>query len=232
MTQFLKHKKFWVFPPIKLWVLYLIILGGLLTYDIKAPLKNTVAVVPKKQPTISPLATITSQPIVLKRVESIKKSAPKPSGISIKEWGKAYQIGESTWTMQVGQDNRMATPREIFDALNVYRQRNGKSSLSWDDKLSSYAQSRTDGFSKAGNIDAHAGFNDYLNNQDGFRKLAFYEVGENSSFGYKMLGVHLIEWIYAGDEPHNLNQLSSKWSHVGIGVTGTATDLIFGGQKM
>jgi hypothetical protein len=43
--------------------------------------------------------------------------------------------------------------------------------------------------------------------------------------------VHLIEWVYAGDKPHNDNQLSSKWSAVGIGISGSATDLVFGGSK-
>jgi uncharacterized protein YkwD len=68
-------------------------------------------------------------------------------------------------------------------------------------------------------------------NNDGFGKLGFSSLGENSSYGYLLEGVHLIEWVYAGDAPHDNNQLNSEWSHVGIGVNGTATDLIFGGRK-
>jgi len=52
-------------------------------------------------------------------------------------------------------------------------------------------------------------------------------LGENISYGYRLEGVHLIEWMYAGDKPHDDNQLDSKWDHVGIGVKETATCIIF-----
>jgi uncharacterized protein YkwD len=145
-------------------------------------------------------------------------------------WGKATQIDEHTWTMKIQSDIRMATAEEILAALNTYRQGKGRGSLSWDDKLASYAQERAAFFVSNGKLDGHAGFQDYMNN-DGFGKLGFSSLGENSSYGYLLEGVHLIEWVYAGDAPHDNNQLNSEWSHVGIGVNGTATDLIFGGRK-
>lgn len=158
---------------------------------------------------------------------------PTPTSVQQKstEWGKATQIDEHTWTMSVEKDERMASTKEIFDALNSYRQKKGKSPLAWDQTLASYADSRAVLFAKSGNTDKHAGFTDYINNQDGFAKLGFNAVGENSSYGYQLYGVHLIEWVYAGDAPHDDNQLSSSWSHVGIGVSGAATDLIFAGSR-
>jgi len=147
------------------------------------------------------------------------------------DWGVATQVDEHTWTMQVGDDDRMATPQEIVTALNTYRQKHGKGSLTWDDGLASYAQQRAVYFLSIKKLDGHAGFTDFVNTQDGFHKLGFGGLGENSSYGYQLEGVHLIEWVYAGDKPHNDNQLDSNWSHVGIGVSGTATDLIFGGNK-
>jgi uncharacterized protein YkwD len=147
-------------------------------------------------------------------------------------WGVAKQVDEHSWTMRVGEDQVMATPHEIFDALNVYRQRNGRGSLSWDDGLANYAQKRAGYFASIGTVDGHKGFSDFLNNEDGFHKLGFAALGENASFGYRLQGVHIIEWVYASDKPHNDNQLSSNWSHVGIGVSGTATGLIFGGRKL
>lgn len=147
------------------------------------------------------------------------------------EWGVAKQIDEHTWTIKVGEDARMATPQEILTALNEYRQRHGSNTLQWDDKLAEYAQGRADHFNSIKSTDKHAGFNDYVQNQNGFEKLGFNGLGENSSYGYKVEAVHLIEWIYAADEPHNKNQLNSGWSHVGIGVSGTSTNLIFGGKK-
>ena len=162
-----------------------------------------------------------------------QKSIPQ-SGIhdSLKEWGVAKQIDEHTWTMQVGQDKKMATANEILLALNTYRQQNNKGTLVWNNTLADYAQTRASYFVSQGKLDSHAGFADYLKNQDGFHKLGFAGLGENSSIGYALEGVHLIEWVYAGDKPHNDNQLSREWSYVGIGVLGNATDLIFGGEKL
>lgn len=141
-------------------------------------------------------------------------------------WGVAKQISEHTWTIKIADDNRMATPKEILDALNDYRQKHGSGYIAWDDNLGIFAQNRADYFNKRGSIDEHAGFTSYLNSSD--NHFGFHYMGENSSIGYRVLGVHLIEWIYAADAAHNANQLDPKWTHVGIGVSGTATDLVFG----
>ncbi len=175
----------------------------------------------------SPSSQIRELKIGLQRYSPSDETSGYP-----REWGVAKQIDEHTWTMRVGQDKKMATAREILQALNAYRGRYGKPELSWDNTLSDYAQSRTNYFASKGSLDGHAGFADYLNSQDGFHKLGFAGLGENSSFGYILEGVHIIEWVYASDKPHNDNQLSSDWSYIGIGVTGSATDLIFGGKKL
>lgn len=173
------------------------------------------------QTKFTPSPTPTPNPVESKQ-ESNNDSKPT--------WGKAKQIDQYTWTIQVKNDARNATPREIYEALNSYRQKKGKSLLSWDDKLAGFAQDRANFFSSQGKLDSHAGFREYMN-QDGFSKLGFNSLGENASFGYTLEGVHLIEWVYAGDKPHDDNQLSSEWSHVGVGASGTATDLIFGGKR-
>jgi len=147
-------------------------------------------------------------------------------------WGVAKQIDEVTWTMKVGQDEKMATPQEILTALNIYRQRYGSQILNWDDKLGNYAQSRAKYLNSIKNVDKHEGFNNFVENDGGFEKLGFTMLGENISYGYKLNGVHTIEWMYAGDKPHNDNQLDSRWNFVGIGVDGLATCLIFGTGKM
>lgn len=126
----------------------------------------------------------------------------------------------------------MAGPKEIMAALNEYRRRYGSAILMWDDKLATYAQSRATFFVGNKGLDEHKGFVNFLNNEDGFNKLGFTALGENASYGYKLSGVHLIEWIYAGDKPHNDNQLNKDWAYVGIGTAGTATCLIFGTGKM
>lgn len=185
-------------------------------------LKNTIQNSPTATPTVTPVVT-TPTTTPTPNIKPVIK-APTPTI----EWGKALQIGEKTWTINVGMDERMATPQEIFEALNSYRQRYSRGTLTWDNKLAEYAQSRANTFISLGKTDAHAGFSNFIDNEDGFNKLEMNGLGENSSFGYRLLGVHLIEWVYAADEPHNTNQLNSKWTHVGIGVSGDATDLIFG----
>jgi len=167
-------------------------------------------------PTFSPTPTIT----VTKNIES--DTAP---------WGVAKQIDEHTWTIKIGDDPIMATTSEILDALNNYRATHGSQKLTMDPKLSEYAQSRANYFYQEQKLDKHQGFNNYLTNEDGFSKLGFSWMGENTSFGYRLNGVHLIEWIYASDEDHNLNQLNNNWNYVGIGVKDTATCLIFGTGK-
>lgn len=185
--------------------------------------QNQFTPIPSPTPTPTPLSSPLSKPNIQNTQRIIDDGEP---------WGVAKQIDEVTWTMKVGQDERMGTPQEIYEALNNYRQRNRSSRLDWDGRLAAYAQSRADYFNEIGDIDKHAGFNEYINNPDNLKTLGFWWVGENTSHGYKLLGVHIIEWIYAGDEPHDKNQLEDTWSHVGIGVSGTATALIFGKYKI
>lgn len=191
---------------------------SLLPHQIENPLTTII----KPSPTILP--TILPTPKIIK-TKITPTDDPTP-------WGIAKQVDEHTWTMKIGEDPVMATPTEILNALNAYRQRYDAQVLTMDTKLTAYAQGRVDYFNEIKNIDAHAGFNNFLQNENGFNKLGFGYLGENISYGYRLNGVHLIEWVYAGDEPHNKNQLDTKWDHVGIAVKGTATCLIFATGKM
>lgn len=145
-------------------------------------------------------------------------------------WGVASQIGEHTWTMNVGNDSKMTTPAELYEALNSYRRVHGRRTLGWNDNLAKFAQQRADDQAKAGKTDAHAGFNEYVKNPENLKSLGFWYVGENSSSGFILSGVHLIEWVYASDKPHNDNQLNPDWNSVGVGVNGSITDIVFGGS--
>lgn len=148
------------------------------------------------------------------------------------QWGVAKKIGEHTYSIKVGEDARMATAQEIVDALNVYRKTKGVGELVVDPKLAEYAQTRADFFKVQKTTDAHAGFSNYLDNEDGFNKLGFTKLGENSYYGGPLFGVHLIEWVFGASPEHNANQLESSWSYVGVGVNSTAVNLIFAGGKM
>lgn len=130
--------------------------------------------------------------------------------------------------------NSSTTASNILTALNNYRAKKGVGTLSWSQILASFAQSRANYFasigSPAGGLDNHAGFNNYIAD-DGFNKLGFWALGENSSQGFTGSPTELIEQFYGGHKPHDDNQLKSDWSHVGIGVNGLFTDLVFGGRK-
>ncbi|MBM3205264.1 CAP domain-containing protein [Candidatus Shapirobacteria bacterium] len=143
-------------------------------------------------------------------------------------WGVAKQLDEVTWSMKVGQDERIATAQEIFEALNIYRESYGRGRLVWDEKLAEFARERANYFNSIESTDKHAGFKACTQNKECFSKFGRSSLGENSCYGYKLLGVHLIEWVFAGDEPHNENQLSPGWIYVGIGVDGLGVDIIFG----
>jgi len=172
-------------------------------------------------------------PIIVPTPIIIPTSPPKKNNSvgDTSPWGVATQIGEHTWTMKVGEDSKMATAAEILKAVNDYRQKSGSQILVLDNKLTAYAQSRADFFYSEDKLDSHVGFINFLDNEDGFNKLGFSQLGENASLGYQLNGVHLIEWVYAGDDAHNKNQLNNSWDHVGIGVKGTASCLIFATGK-
>lgn len=178
-------------------------------------------------PTISPFLEKIVTPT---KIEVKKKIQPIPT-IDSEPWGVSKQIDEVTWTMKVGEDEKMATAKEIFEALNEYRKVQGSQVLTLDEKLTNYAQERAKYLNGIKSVDKHVGFNDFVKNHDGFNKLGFTALGENISYGYKLNGVHMIEWMYAGDKPHNDNQLNNIWNYVGVGVDGLATCIIFGTGK-
>lgn len=145
-------------------------------------------------------------------------------------WGEAVQVSETGYRMKVGFDDVMGTAKETFKALNLYRYTKGKSNLTWDDRLAKYALERATFICQNGS-DGHAGFSDYVENQEGYKTLGFYRLGENMSTHMKFTGTHLIEWMYAADPAHDGNQLGD-WSHVGVGIYEDCSALIFGNSMI
>jgi len=208
-------------------VLLLGILGLFLIQrkEVLAPVLEKIPVIKIEQSEIKKETEIIQQ-----EKKYIKKIVVTPTPDN-EPWGVAKQIDEVTWTMKIGEDETMATAKEILTALNEYRKVRGSQVLNWDEKLVNYAQERAKFLNGIKSVDQHKGFNDFVENQNGFDKLGFTALGENISYGYRLNGVHVIEWMYAGDKPHNDNQLDNRWNYVGIGVDGLATCLIFGTGK-
>jgi uncharacterized protein YkwD len=176
-------------------------------------------------PTYKLLPTTVKNPTIVPTTVPTAGSQTKPST----EWGKAVKVGEDSYTMKVEMDPTMATPREIFQALNDYRASKGVHSLQWSDALATFAQGGADYYNSQGSF-SHDRLKNFLEKEDGNQKLGFGGIGENGSYGYTLQAVHLIEWVFASDEGHDSNQLDSSWQSVGIGVSGTTVDIVFGGN--
>lgn len=197
------------------------LLVGLIFLQLFQLSKNQVPTIHDNFPIAASFYSPTPQPTPKPKIVA---QAPKDNG---EPWGVQKQVDDVTWTMKVGHDATMATPREIFDALNEYRVRQGVNRLEWNDKLAGLAQLRCDQQVAKGGLDSHAGFKEFTADQNKMRELGFWDISENASYGYKLSGVHIIEWAYS-DPPHDNNQKNGRWNIVGIAVKGTCTDLIFG----
>lgn len=121
--------------------------------------------------------------------------------------------------------------QDLLNALNDYRRNHGVGNLSWDGKLGAFAQSRADYFVSHGGLDGHAGFNDFIDHQNGFNQLGFWNLGENSGYGFSGSPKNMIENIFAKSPAHDSNQLNAQWTFCGIGTSGSAVDVIFGANR-
>lgn len=175
------------------------------------------------------LRQITSlpKPTKIKQNEYITKKPYFPEKPEKEEWGVVKKIDDYTYTIAVGQDERMSTKQELLDALNNYRLTHGKQPVSLNETISNYAQERALYFQKIEGTDKHEGLHYFLDNENGFEKLGCSKVGENSYYGVKLTGTHLIEWIFGQSPTHNSNQLDESWTSVGIGITDVSADIIF-----
>jgi uncharacterized protein YkwD len=168
--------------------------------------------------------------IVVSKIVRKKNDVP-----FVKEPVRARKVVASE-TVETKPSNEQLAEKEVsenafFKALNDYRNKHGKSALNWDGNLADYAQERAESYRNQGGLDHHAGFNDFIHSKDGFKKLGFNALGENSGYGHTEDPASIIENSYGQSSSHNENQLSENWSHVGIGISGTATNFIFGGNK-
>ncbi|HUD09986.1 MAG TPA: CAP domain-containing protein [Patescibacteria group bacterium] len=140
------------------------------------------------------------------------------------------QTGKYTFEGNLPCDDRMGDASEIYAALNNYRQVHGASSLAWNDKLASVAQMRVGQITaNGGRSDSHAGFITFTNDQSNYAKVGFSELSENTggTGNCPLLGVHVIEWLFARDAPHNNAQLD-RWDAVGIAEGQNNVVVIFG----
>ncbi|MDO8270267.1 MAG: CAP domain-containing protein [Candidatus Levybacteria bacterium] len=187
-------------------------------------------------PTIAPTVTPTNKPTPTPtiRPKNTPTSIPQqqePTTTATSGQYTAEKINDVTWRVKnVKNDDNMASPQDIVNALNSYRGERGKPNLTVDGNLASYAQDRANLFASNGSLDSHAGFRNYMDN-GGFDKAGFNSLGENSAYiSGPMNGDKIIRSIFGADSSHDGNQLDN-WTHVGVGVNGNAVNVNFGKNK-
>ena len=175
----------------------------------------TITPEPTIAPTEIPTPTLTPTPI---------PATPTPTQNTSNE--------DTTKTIEnVENDNSMATANEIFSALNNYRNERGIGSLSWDDTLANFAQGRANTFAALGDLDGHAGFRSFMDN-NGFEVSGFNGLGENSAqLSGPMGGDKIIREIYGASSSHNTSQLDPAWTHAGVSINGIYVNINFGKDK-
>jgi uncharacterized protein YkwD len=129
-----------------------------------------------------------------------------------------------------GAESTILTKWNVLEALNEYRRNNSAGELIIDNSLQGYAQNRAEYLQRIGKLDKHAGHNEFMKN-NGYSKLGFNSVAENQSWNFKGNASGLIRDFYARSPGHNKNQLNPEYTHVGIGISGNYTNLVFGGKK-
>lgn len=197
------------------------------------PFLNPAALSDTPTPTLSHLPQPSPTLLIIVEATSTPSGSPTPAAAAKFTESKpttkvlAAKKAESTQVKEVNPKSAQA----ILEALNSYREKNGVGTLSWNNSLADLAKSRVEHFINISSIDNHAGFKSFLED-DGFNKLGFMSLGENSGKGNFIDGTNLIERFYGSHGPHNENQLDPKWSHVGIAVSGNFTNLVFGGNPI
>lgn len=169
-------------------------------------------------PTVKPQVTPT--PILIPTPQPTKVITPKPSPPPL-----------ATIQTIVPVDGNL-NPQSLFNTINNYRIKKGLPTLAWDQTLANYAQGRASSYQQAGSMDHHAGFRQLTSNSNGFHQLGFRKLGENSSSGFSGNPIELVESLYANSPQHQENQINSGWSHMGTGVSGGFTNIVFGGGRI
>lgn len=229
------------FVRLNLFVLtYLLLLVSLvslyiLTLSETQAVKKTLGVKTAKTPNIVHLEispTVLMKPTLTPTNIPSPTSTPTPIPPTPAQFAQTDSNHDTSKTIEnVATDGAMATASEVFNALNNYRNEKGAGSLSWDDKLAGFAQTRVNTFSSSNDLDNHAGFRSYMEN-GGFDDSGFNGLGENSArLAGPMGGDKIIREIYGASSAHNTSQLDPAWTHAGVAINGIYVNINFGKNK-
>lgn len=195
-----------------------------LAYSMNGPVSKYIS-----SPTLIPITDGTEN---FPQTQQITHSAPKVvywTPAPTIPWGTTEKVGEHTYRTYVGDDEIMSTADELNLAINKYRVAHGVGELVVSDTLCKLADMRIAQLVAIGGLDSHKGFKEYLANDSNWDNIpGFKSVGENNSYGYRLSGTHLIEWVFDADEEHRSNQMNPKWNRICTRISGTIVEIVFG----
>ena len=121
-------------------------------------------------------------------------------------------------------DPRMSTVEELNEAMNVYRKANAVQTLTKNDLLCSIAQNRANEQLANGDLDNHAGFNKYAENQEEFSRMGEVLFGG----AQPQYGVHIVEFGWNRSLTGHKEAIQNPdWNHGCGGIAGYYAVFIF-----
>ena len=175
---------------------------------------------------------------VTQRLFPRKNYYEKPNVSIVKESIKAYPTQVPfNWTVQkvdehvteiaLPPDPSMSTADELFAAMNNYRHAHNVQTLTKNNSLCSIAQNRANEQLAKGDLDNHAGFDKYAQNQQEFSRM-----GEVLFGGVQpQYGVHIVEYGWDRSLTGHKEAIQDPvWDYGCGGIAGYFAVFIFGSK--
>jgi len=137
------------------------------------------------------------------------------------------KVDEHITKIALPPDPRMSTADELFEAMGSYRKAHNVPTLTKSDLLCSIAQNRADEQLANGNLDNHAGFDKYAQNQEEFSRMGEVLFGGAQS----QYGVHIIEYGWDRSLTGHKEAIQNPiWNYGCGGIAGYFAVFIFGSK--
>ena len=134
------------------------------------------------------------------------------------------KVDEHVTKISIPRDPRMSTADELFSAMNDYRRAHNIPTIAKNDLLCSIAQNRANEQLANEDLDNHAGFDKYAQNQDEFSRMGEVLFGG----GQPQYGVHIIEYGWDRSLTGHKEAIQNPvWTHGCGGVAGYFAVFIF-----
>lgn len=153
----------------------------------------------------------------------VKQNLTKPNSESF-NW-TVEKVDEHLTKMQLPADDHMSTANELFDAMNNYRKAHNIGLIDQTPGICDIAQKRAQEQLGNGDLDGHAGFDKYVQNQNELSAMGEVLFGGSQP----QSGVHIIEFGWNRSLTGHKEAIQNPDWHYGCGgVAGYFAVFIFG----